>query len=520
VRRSWAAVTVGALVLAVVALGAIIFRYITEGVGKGKGMVVWALFHDAKGIYEKSRVLSAGLEVGQIEKRELDPSGLARITVRVLPEKIKLYKNAVVAKRAASLLGEFYLDLDPGTPREIPKLPPGSPPGTPEPAPVTVPPLQNGDQIIHVIEPVEMGQIIEQVGATLPILRDILKDVRELTSGQVKQIADNVNDMIAKNSVTLDRLLQRVDHIAANVDDITTSEAQDLKAALRNVKDITEGVKQLVGTSQGEVSQTGAKLRSSVDKLQASIDSLEHSMKNVEHITDAVADKDKGTIGHLVNDPTIANNIEQITDDAGTFVKGLSRLQTIVGLRTEYNYLASTYKSYFTIQIAPRPDKFYLVELVDDPRGFREQSTEIHDNSRLGTYSDTVVKTSQKLRVTFQLGKCIGIVCGRFGIKESTGGAGVDVHLLDDWLTLSADVFDTQSNAYPRFQGRAYVNVYKRYVQLIGGVDDVFNYVPSKGGAGGFFDWFFGAQLRFNDEDLKALLLFGGSSLSSAATSK
>jgi phospholipid/cholesterol/gamma-HCH transport system substrate-binding protein len=225
-------------------------------------------------------------------------------------------------------------------------------------------------------------------------------------------------------------------------------------------------------------------------------------------------------VGRLVNDPAIANNIEQITDDASTFVKGLSRLQTIVGLRMEYNYLANTYKSYFQIQIAPRPDKFYLIELVDDPRGYRQQTIENHDNSKLGSYSDVITTTTQKLRVSFQLGKCIAAVCGRFGIKESTGGLGVDLHLLDDMLTLSADVFDAQSNSHPRLQGRAYVSVYKRYVQLIGGVDDVLNYTPQKGGAGGFFDWFFGAQLRFNDEDLKSLLLFGGSSLGSAAGSK
>ena len=503
-RRSWAAITVGGLVIATLVIGVLIFKYITEGVGKGKGIVVWALFSDAKGIYEKSRVLSAGLEVGQIEKRELDPSGKARINIRVLPDKIKLYQNAVVAKRAASLLGEFYIDLDPGTAVENGKQ---------------MPQLKDGDRIIHVIEPVEMGQIIEQVGMTLPILRDILRDVRELTSGQVKDIADNVNKMITTNSVTLERLLQRVDHIAANVDDITTSEAQDLKVAIRNVRDITEGVKSLVGTSEGEVKGTGEKLRNSVDKLQASIDSLEHSMKNIETTTDHLA-KGDGTIGRLVNDPAIANNIEEITEDASTFVKGVTRLQTIVGLRTEYYYNANQFKSYFSIQIAPRPDKFYLIELVDDPRGFREQSIEQHDNSKTGAYSDIVVKTSQKLRVSFQLGKCIASICGRFGIKESTGGAGIDLHLMDDMLSLSADIFDTQSNAYPRFQGRAYLSVYKKTVQLVGGVDDVFNITPNKGGAGGFFDWFFGAQLRFNDEDLKSLLLFGGSSLGSAATSK
>ena len=48
-------------------------------------------------------------------------------------------------------------------------------------------------------------------------------------------------------------------------------------------------------------------------------------------------------------------------------------------------------------------------------------------------------------------------------------------------------------------------------------MDDVFNYVRTQGTAGGFFDWFLGAQLVFNDEDLKSLLMFGGGSAASSA---
>jgi phospholipid/cholesterol/gamma-HCH transport system substrate-binding protein len=509
VRRSWAAITVGALVIVVLAIGAVIFKYTTERVSKNEGFVVYILLRDAKGIYEKSRVLSAGLPVGQIESRLLDPSGKARINIRIFPG-VTAYDNAAITKRAASLLGEFYLDLDPGTPFSVEGAS-GTNPGTRVKHNV----LKNGDQIVNVFEPVEMGEIIDQVGATIPVLREILRDVHELTSGSVKEIADNVNDMIAKNSVTLDRLLTRVDDIAADVQGITSSESKDIKESLRNVREITEGVKQLVGTSEGEVQGTSKELRSSITKLQGSIDSLERSLKNVEKTTGTIAEG-KGTIGHLINDPTIAQNVEQITEDASTFVQGVTRLQTIVGLRTEYNYLANTFKSYFQIALQPRPDKFYLIEIVDDPRGFREQSVEIHDTTDRGTFSDTTVKVSEKLRYSFQFGKCIGPLCGRFGIKESTGGFGIDLHLADDRLVLSADIFDSHSNSYPRFQARGYLSIYKRNIYLIGGVDDVFNYTPTRGGAGGFFDWFFGAQLKFNDEDLKSLLLVGGSALSGA----
>lgn len=505
-RRSFAAVTVGLVTLAALAAGYTVFKYTRERVTAGEGYVVYALFKDALGIYTKSRVLSAGIEVGQIEDKRLDPqTNLARVDIRIFPH-IKVYENAVVSKRAASLLGEFYLDIDPGTPAEMR-----------DGQRVVHRELKEGDRIVHVLEPTAMGEIIDQVGATLPILKDILRDVRQLTSGSVKEIADNVNQMIQKNSVVLDRLLQRVDNIAADIEDVTSEKADDIKVTIQNAREISESIKNLVGTSEGQVTQTGEELRGSIQKLQRSIDSFEKSLKNLEKITGKVA-QGEGTVGRLVNDDRIAENIENITEDASTFVRGVARLQTIVGLRTEYNYLANTFKTYFMVQLAPRPDKFYLLEVVDDPRGFREATTIVGQSSDRGSFSETTVKTSEKLRISFQFGKRIGPFTGRFGIKESTGGIGMDLHLLGDRLMLSTDIFDTRSNQYPRVTGRATLAVYKRYVHIIAGVDDVLNFQRTQGAAGGFFDWFFGAQLVFNDEDLKNLLLFGGSGMAGAAS--
>jgi phospholipid/cholesterol/gamma-HCH transport system substrate-binding protein len=253
-----------------------------------------------------------------------------------------------------------------------------------------------------------------------------------------------------------------------------------------------------------------------VQKLQKSIDSLEKSLDNVAKVTGKIAEGE-GTVGRLVQNDTVARNLEQITDDAGSLVRGISKLQTIVGLRTEYNYLANTFKSYFMVTLQPRPDKFYLIEVVDDPRGYREAIQRVEHSSDKGFVSTNTITTSEKLRISFQFGKRIGPLTGRFGIKESTGGAGFDIHMLDDHLALSADIFDTRSNQYPRVQGRVGWSIYKTNLYLIGGVDDVLNYTRARGLGGQFFDWFFGLQLVFNDEDLKSFLLFGGSGAVSAA---
>lgn len=497
-RRSWAAVAVGGLAIVVFAVSYFIIRSTNERASSDDGYVVWALFRDASGLFEKSRVQTAGIAVGQIDKRVLDPqTAKARITVRMNPD-IKLWSNAVVSKKSASLLGEFYLEIDPGGPFGLVK-------GQRQ----EMVPLKNGDEIKVVLEPTAMGDIMADIGTILPILHDILADVRKLTGGTLGDIATNVNQLIETNSVVLERLLNRVDRIAANIESVTEDEADDVKVAIKNIRDITESVKVLVGTGEGEVKATGSAVRTSIDKLQRTVDNLDKSLKNVETVTSRL-EKGEGTAGRLLTDDTIARNVEEITEDAGSFIRGITKLQTIVGLRSEYNFVSSTFKNYLQIKLTPRPDKFYLIELVEDPRGFRTTTSEVKNSSINGTSSETRVEISQQLRFSLMFGKRVGPVALRFGIKESTGGAGVDLYLLNDKLTLSVDVFDARTNQYPRIKPAIAAAIWDRNLFVVAGVDDLANLQRAVGGAGGGIDWFLGGQLIFNDEDLKSLLLFGG----------
>src|SRR6188768_157423 len=198
-RRSWASVTVGSLVLVVAIISYVLLRRVSEHGMTQEGYTVWALFHDAAGLFEKSRVQTAGISIGQIEKRELDPKGTARakITIRLQPG-ITLYENAVVAKKSASLLGEYYLEIDPGS--EFKEI---------DGRPTKMRKLVDGDELKNVIEPIGIGDIMANVGTLIPVMREILIDVRRLTSGPISDIANQVNELIATNSEVLERLLNR-----------------------------------------------------------------------------------------------------------------------------------------------------------------------------------------------------------------------------------------------------------------------------------------------------------------------
>jgi hypothetical protein len=116
-----------------------------------------------------------------------------------------------------------------------------------------------------------------------------------------------------------------------------------------------------VASAKDEVAATGDKVREKLDLVDQVIASPPASpTRSIE---------DRGTLGRLVNDPTIADNVEEITDDAKGFLGTLFKMQTYVGLRSEYNVFAGLARHYMSVELHTRPDKFYLIELEKGPRG-------------------------------------------------------------------------------------------------------------------------------------------------------
>src|SRR4051794_12378811 len=403
-RPTGAAVKVGITAIVIALIGFLAFRFVAKGLHGSQGYRVWCIFHDATGLVEKSRVQIAGLNIGQIIDRRLEGS-FAKITIKVKPE-TQLWSNATVFKKSASLLGEFYLEIDPGTAE------------APDPMTGKMQKnhlLKDGDQIPNVVEAVSTSDILVQVNETLPVLRAILQDVRKLTQGPLQDIAKSVQQGVDKNSAAAEQLLHHLDAITVDVKGMTGGQAgNDLKKSLENIREITESVKSLVGKGDTEMGSTGDKLRQDLDKIGSAVDNLNHTLENMSAVSDKVKNGE-GTVGRLLNDETIANNVEQITEDAGGFIRSLTRLQTLIGLRSEYNVLANTLKTYVAVQLMSRPDKFFLIELIDDPRGFRTDSrtyTTTDDPSKPQTTNTETITITDRFRFSFQLAKRIFLLNG------------------------------------------------------------------------------------------------------------
>ena len=201
-------------------------------------------------------------------------------------------------------------------------------------------------------------------------------------------------------------------------------------------------------------------------------------------------------------------------------------MQLRVNLRSEWLLNQTGGKNYAGFALVPRPDKYYLFEIVSDPRGVNTQTVETIVTPT-GTTSTTKTVTEQKVSFSLQFAKRFGPATFRIGIIESSGGAGADLHLLNDALRLSVNVFQfSRPEPAPQFpRAKFWIDyTFLKYLYVTTGTDDFLNTWRAGRYPGGpkfaiGNDIFFGGGIVFTDDDLKALFSVAGSSVSGGATS-
>jgi phospholipid/cholesterol/gamma-HCH transport system substrate-binding protein len=516
-----AGLKVGILTLVVAFFGFWMWKQIGERASGEGGYDLWAQFRDAQGLASKSRVVIAGLTIGEIVDRRLE-GRVARVTVKIR-RGTEIWSNAIIFKKSSSLLGEFYLEIDPGTPESV------SADGVVTKNHL----LEPGDQIPNVVESTTTDEIMRSVGETLPRvdkaldeIQGLVADVRRLVNGQITHMADTLERDVSRDSELVNSILIKADRALGNIDGIVA----DVKKVTGNADDRVDKIFDNVETASSEAKmfmvearQTGQAVRDKLDRLDKTLAAVEETAENTSSISKKI-DSDQGTLGRLVNDPTIADNIADITNDAKSFTSGLFGLQTIVGMRGEYNFLARNYRSYVSVELHTRQDKFYLIEIVGDPRGDVNEHLEYDETNEEW---NRTLSADYGYRFTFQLGKRYDWLGLRIGLKDSSGGVGADAYLMGDSLRATLDIFDFSYYKVPRVK-LAMAYSFFRYLYVYAGVDDVLNphtEVPIAGDTvtdgerkvwSFGLDFFAGAGLRFTDQDLTSLLFIGGSAIAGA----
>ncbi|MBA3500488.1 MAG: MlaD family protein [Myxococcota bacterium] len=499
------------IVLALVAGAALLIYSKVPDAKVGGTFKTFALFHDGSRLQPGSPVIIAGVRVGDVTELSIE-GRLARVDM-ALQSYVRLpAETTFVTRRSDSLFGDSYVEIIPGVDEPGVRM------------------LKSGEQLTHVQEGGSTDRVLRSIARALPKidirlerLHEIVVDARPFVQGAVRERILAADTWLQEGHIEApltkaDRALERIEGGTSAVADVVATTGKDVPDRLaRWNKNITDARKGMVN-AQARIVTTLTDARKGMDRIDEPVAKYTEVLGA---INEARGDDWRGTLGTLVNEPQLADDIEGVTEGLKGATAGFDRFKAWLGGRIEANYYSGAFRVYATAEVHARSDKFYLVEI--ERSGLGPHGDQLTDSPNSDPYTRREIIHDQQ-RFTFQFGKRLGWFQVRGGIKDSTVGVGADFLFMQNRLKFSADVFGAYYRT-PRVKLAAAIAVW-RNLYILGGVDDALNphdelpVVTGNTPVPGFFqtvhygrDFFMGASLQFSDEDITTMLRLYGALL-------
>ncbi len=474
-----------------------IYIYKSADFFEGDTKTYYALADDAMGLLRDSDVLVSGVVVGKLDKIGLE-KGKAKFTLKISKE-VPLYENAKLEKVMESMLGTNVLVLAPGD--------------------SSAPLLKENDYIKNVKTSSGMSAAMSKVSEIMEKTDALMEKVLERENQEklnkiidmLVRTTENTTQNVEGSMNMLSSVLKDMSEVMQKVNAKSDSEMEKLSKILENTLKVTDRIAEISDGKDEKLNQTLDDLRNSLkliaDELAASrgaMQDVRDITSNVNQITEKVANGE-GTVGKLLTDEKLYEDIVKVSDKLTDYADTLLGMKVYVDAHSNYMVFNNSFKTYFDITLQPRQDRFYLLGVVDDPRGNVSHTVTTHTTDVDGTtyiVEDDKTVVSDKLKFNLQIGRIFGPVALRGGIFQNKAGFGIDYNPWK-YVSLSAEIFDFSSGGAPqlRVQGLARPLLWTiepfSWLYITAGGEDLIN---------GQRDLYFGLGLRFDDDDLKSIV--------------
>lgn len=312
--------------VAVLALAVVVGVVVVVSNSQSKTPPVMATFADASGVTLGYQVRAGGVEVGKVSAVSVQ-NGTARLALTVDDSVLPLHQDAHATIRPANLLGESYIDLDPGTPT----------------APVMDPP--DLDQS-HTSSSVTLQQVLNTLDdPTSTALAAMVTALGEGVQGsgpqaahaiaalrpamqQTGELADMLNQQNGALNSLVDRTQPVTDALAAGqgsqLDHLADSTEQTLNTVAANRQALDQTLAELPSTVVA-ARQTLSQLAGTADAATPTLQSIRPVTDNLTTITQelhTLADSADPALGAL---PPVLNKADGLLDQAAPVVGQLKQ---------------------------------------------------------------------------------------------------------------------------------------------------------------------------------------------------
>ena len=468
-------------------------------IGEAGGYTLSAVFDTAAGINDETAVSFAGLRIGMVTDLELE-KGRVRIFFRVAPG-TEIPIDSDISIQSRGFLGAKYLEIMPGKDTKF---------------------YEDAEEITNVSTTGELSALSGKASAVADDVQAITANLRKVFAGEegeegIRDIFMNLQEITHRIAGALEDNQQRMNQIAQNIETMTGQMAAmtvENRTAIRealgafpaiagNIEIISRNLAQVTDSNNEEINQA-------VRELAATSEQMRAAMEHIASITRKI-DEGEGTVGQLINDTETIDELSDTLDTINEFVGRIRRIQTHVGYRGEYFPEDNDLKSYITVRLQPRPDKWYEIGLVDDPFGRTVETREVISTTYdAGGPAERKEKkiinkqiTADNLKISAQIAKRWRDIVVRGGLIETEAGVGTELMLFDDHLILALEASDFADDRNPRLKANMDF-LFLDHFFITAGADDLIH----KDVLDGYADprYFAGGGIHFTDEDISALI--------------
>jgi len=431
---------VGVLVVGITSLIGLMSLKVSEGPGfLSLGKTYSFVVDNAGGLVPKSAVKMAGIKVGTIEDIELAEGGRARVKI-ALNRGVPFTASSRVELRSDGILGDKHVELIPGTPGDAE--------------------LENGSIITNTNDKAGLDNVMSEVGKISKNLNTLIENLNKATMGD------------GDDTTPIGRIIKNIESLSADLAEVS-GENKD------KIHDIIDRIASVSRSLDAALSNEN-------------LARVNSTLKNIDEIT-AKINRGEGTVGRLINDEHTVEQLNSAIENVNNFMGGANRWETSLDFHTEAMMSESMAKSYLGFKLQPGLDRYYEVQVIDDPRGTRQVTRTQTTGSTTGDYTETKTYMN-KIKFSALFAKNFYDITLKGGLIENSGGFGVDYHLLGRKIRLSFEIFDFSD---PYIRAFARYNFYKG-IYITGGADNVLNRDKE-------FSTFIGAGLFITNDDLKML---------------
>jgi phospholipid/cholesterol/gamma-HCH transport system substrate-binding protein len=453
--------------------------FLTTQVGSFKnyskeGYNVYTDLSNAAGLEKNSKVKANGVEIGYIEKLEIEGDHVkAKL---FLNDGVKLPSDSILQATQESMLGGKYLGVTLGKSQDI---------------------LEAGKAIKSTKSYASINKASDSMMVAANEFKSLIAEFRESFDGDARH-------SLRQTFINLESITEQLKSFTA------------LNRLNESADNFNEMAKSLTHTADN-FSQTSQIINQKLPKILNNLDSLVRDLKvasvQVKEKIPALADQftlmsqdiqdlidqNKKPLGAAIGsaDSFFAKG-EDAFAKVDDLLNSIDKVQLEVAMRGEWMAEDSYSKGFLSLNYKPSDTKSYQFDIA----GMQDYSR--LDKKELLIEPKTHEKTN--LLISAQIAKRFNNVSLRAGLIENTFGAGMDYYWFKDNLKTSAELFDINAENDVRGE-KPHAKVSARYtilkhLDIYGGADNFLNKNTN--------NLFLGMGVRFYDDDLKTLIMSQG----------